>query len=60
MSQSTSRSGRPDARSALDHLEKALSILDAIDAPGNIGAHVDLAICELCEFLEVTRKSSPD
>lgn len=34
-------------RTALDHLERALRLLDDGDAPGDIGAHVDLAIHRL-------------
>ena len=52
MSQSIPQERRPDALSALDHLEKALQILDAVDAPANIGAHVDLAICQLRDALQ--------
>ena len=54
MSQSISDERRSDALSALDHLEKALQILDDIDAPANIGAHVDLAICQLRGALQAT------
>jgi hypothetical protein len=32
---------------ALDHLEKALRLLDKFGAPGEIGAYVDLAIHRL-------------
>lgn len=32
---------------ALKHLEAALGLLDEADAPAQIGAHVDLAICQL-------------
>lgn len=32
---------------ALSHLETALVLLDDVDAPADIGAHVDLAICRL-------------
>jgi hypothetical protein len=33
-------------------LEKELQILDVIDAPANIGAHVDLAINHLRDLLQ--------
>lgn len=45
---------------ALDHLEKALQILDDIEVPGNIGAHVDLAICQLRDVLEAGQKNSDE
>jgi len=32
---------------ALAHLQSALELLDRANAPGQIGAHVDLAICQL-------------
>jgi hypothetical protein len=34
---------------ALALLAKALEILDALDAPGHIGAHIDLASCNTFE-----------
>jgi hypothetical protein len=40
---------------ALAHLEEALSILDDIDAPGEIGAQLDLVICRLRKVLEKDR-----
>ena len=36
---------------ALAHLRSALVILDSVDAPAQIGAHIDLAHCQLCELL---------
>lgn len=47
MGQKTSRPEIPDERKALALLQQALAILDAIDAPGDIGAHVDFAIQRL-------------
>ena len=44
MGQKTSRPEISDERKALALLQQALAILDAIDAPGDIGAHVDFAI----------------
>jgi hypothetical protein len=32
---------------ALAHLRTALELLDRAKAPGHIGAHVDLAMCQL-------------
>lgn len=32
---------------ALAHMSEALSILDRLDAPGEIGSHLDLAIARL-------------
>ena len=43
------------ALDALDLLQRALEFLDATDAPPNIGAHVDLAICQLRETLEAPK-----
>jgi hypothetical protein len=37
---------------ALDHLERALQLLDASEAPPDIGAHLDLAIHRLRETVE--------
>ena len=34
-------------QSALSNMESALQILDNADAPPDIGAHLDLAICRL-------------
>jgi hypothetical protein len=36
---------------ALSHMEAALDSLDAADAPADVGAHLDLAICRLREVL---------
>lgn len=33
--------------SAADHLRTALQLLDSVEAPANIGAHVDLALHQL-------------
>lgn len=52
MSQSIVEPGVPKGHKALAHLEKALEILDDIEVPANIGAHVDLAICQLRDALE--------
>ena len=41
---------------ALAFLEKALQILDAVDAPGIVGAQVDLAMCNLRDLLENVRQ----
>src|SRR3712207_6241191 len=46
---SAANSGLSDA---LGYLEAALTLLDAHDAPAHIGAHVDLAICQLKEHLQ--------
>jgi hypothetical protein len=50
-SQSIPEPTRSDGRTALALLEQALEILDAIEAPGDIGAHVDLAISRLRDVL---------
>lgn len=36
---------------ALARMEQALALLDACDAPGEVGANLDLAICRLREVL---------
>jgi hypothetical protein len=38
---------------ALAHLEAALELLDGANAPAHVGAHVDLAICQLREAFEL-------
>lgn len=43
---------------AAAHLKAALSLLDKADAPGHVGAHVDLAICELEEVLQKRQRPS--
>lgn len=58
ISQSTAEPGRSKGLEALNHLEEALQILDVIEAPGNIGAHVDLAICQLKDVLQTWQESS--
>ena len=50
-------SERPHHRSllnALSMMESALEILDDADAPGHIGAHLDLAAARLREYLAST------
>jgi hypothetical protein len=42
---------------ALEHVVKALQLLDEADAPGDIGAHVDLARERLSRTLEMIRTS---
>jgi hypothetical protein len=34
-------------KEAAAHLRAALEIIDALAAPAHIGAHIDLALCEL-------------
>jgi hypothetical protein len=36
---------------ALSYVQSALEILDSSQAPADIGAHLDLAMCRLQEFL---------
>ena len=52
MSRTILEANQSDGHRALIHLENALQILDEIDAPAHIGAHVDLAICELRDALK--------
>lgn len=40
---------------ALQHMTDALDFLDDQGAPAEIGAHLDLAICGLCELLGLSR-----
>ena len=45
---------------ALNHLRKALELLDQAQAPPHIAAHVDLAVHQLTEFVETRSvRSSP-
>lgn len=39
-------------QSALAQIENALSLLDATDAPGDIGAYHDLALCRLRSYVD--------
>jgi hypothetical protein len=39
---------------AAELLEDALDLLDEAKAPGHIGAHVDLALCQIRDRLEQT------
>ena len=43
---------QPPLRQALDLMKAALVLLDEGQAPPDIGAHLDLAICRLSETLE--------
>lgn len=43
---------QPQLSRALDKMIEALRILDEIEAPGNIGSHLDLAIAKLEERLD--------
>lgn len=52
MGSSLARATSHDELMALTLLEEALAILDGVDAPGEIGAHIDLAICRLRDRLE--------
>lgn len=47
----------PRLKEALDHMTEALEILDITGAPGNVGSHLDLAICRLEEVLDVHDRS---
>lgn len=42
---------------ALSHLESALELLDRASAPGQIGAHVDLAIHDLSAAVDAVPRS---
>jgi hypothetical protein len=62
MSESTRKAKEPDASNALALLEEALVILDQLEMPADIGAHLDLAICRLRERLGTSapRRGGPD
>ena len=48
---------------ALSYMEAALKLLDKCDAPADIGAHLDMAICRLRDVLSqkgVRRSASPE
>jgi hypothetical protein len=38
-------------RSALGHLQAALELVDQVSAPGQIGAHIDLAYNQLADMI---------
>ena len=47
---------------ALEHLRTAIAILDRANAPAQIAAHIDLATCQLQDFVEgkgSTQDSNP-
>lgn len=58
LSQSLSKLDLGDANVALDYLKSALEILDAVGAPGSIGARLDFVICELCDFYDLKAQSA--
>lgn len=53
MSRSISERNATDCFKALALLEEALQVLDDADAPANVGAYLDMAICQLRDALEV-------
>ncbi len=36
---------------ALEHVRAAIAILDSVEAPAQIAAHLDLALCQLVELV---------
>jgi hypothetical protein len=36
---------------ALEHVRAAIAILDSVEAPAQIAAHLDLALCQLLELV---------
>lgn len=56
MGQSRTKTTERDADQALELLEEALSILDELDIPADVGANVDLAICQLRDRLGKPRE----
>lgn len=53
------RTGEGRLRDALEAMQLALDLLDAEGAPAHIGAHLDLAICELKETLADPHHAPP-
>ena len=45
---------------ALEEMESALRLLDGVDAPPDIGAHLDLAICRLKELTSAEADKAGD
>lgn len=45
-------------KAALDHLRQGITLLDQADAPGQIAAHVDLAIHQLGDAIDLAINSS--
>lgn len=45
---------------ALDHLRSALTLLDEADAPGQIGAHIDLALHQLEDAIGAGAGKGPE
>ena len=52
------RKGGPSLENALALMKTALGMLDEARAPGHIGAHLDLAICQLAEIID--QRSLPE
>lgn len=55
----TTNPGAHACSEALEILKRALELFDSADAPADIGAHLDLAICRLEEHLEQARVERP-
>lgn len=45
-------------RTALDHLRQGIELLDQADAPGQIAAHVDLAVHQLNDAIDLGLKTN--
>lgn len=58
MRDKASKTLEDNGSAALVHMEQALDLLDQCDAPGEIGANLDLAICRLKDAL--ARSGRPD
>jgi hypothetical protein len=52
MGDNASMTLKQNGPAALARMEQALELLDACDAPGEVGANLDLAICRLRELLQ--------
>ena len=50
---------RQGLETALFQMEEALSLLDACNAPADIGAHLDTALCRLRDHLQVLPAEDP-
>jgi hypothetical protein len=44
---------------ALTHLRAAIEILDQVDAPAHIAAHVDLAVNQINDVMALAERESP-
>ena len=55
---SASRSTKSQLTDALQLMQRALSLIDEADGPDDVGAHLDLAIARLNEWIESGESNS--